>query len=185
MITTKHKNIYQIQNINKYDLINYTNHKINDINSRAIIIIPNLCNTNYTYGGVISNKIAAAYPIVEQSYNVLGKIFVHQHPGHTQFIEVTKNKSNKLFVANMIAQTGVSHKPQHRTINYAYLVESMNQIKAFICQQKIKYNDEHFDISIHSYKFGTGKGCNGDWNFITNLLSDILVPHCNIYIYNK
>ena len=110
---------------------------------------------------------------------------MHQHPGYAQFIEITKNKNNKLFVANMIAQTGVSRKPQYRTINYAYLVEAMNQIKTFICQQQLKYNDEHIDISIHSYKFGIGKSCNANWDFIINLIEDVWLQHCNILLFNK
>lgn len=182
---TKNKKLYQINYINRYDLLSYTQQKINDINNRSIIIIPNLCNINYTYGGSISKQIAEAYPIVEESYNVIGKVFINQHPGYVQFIETMKNKSNKLFVANMIAQTGVARKPYQRTINYAYLVESMQQIKKFVCQQKIKYNDEHFNISIHSYKFGIGKHCNGDWNFITDLFVDILLPYSNIFIFHK
>lgn len=185
MTTTRTKPSYHMAYVNKYDLLSYTQQKINNTHNRSIVIIPNLCNINYTYGGLISRQIAKAYPIVEESYNVIGKIFISQHPGYVQFIETIQNKSNKLFVANMIAQIGVAKKPNHRTINYAYLVESMNQIKTFICQQKVKYSDEHFDISIHSYKFGIGKHCNGNWNFISDLLTDILLPHCNIYLFHK
>lgn len=185
MTITKTKPSYHMNHINKYDLLSYTQQKINDTNNRSIIIIPNLCNTNYTYGGLISKQIAKAYPIVEESYNVIGKVFISQHPGYVQLIETMKNKSNKLFVANMIAQTGVARKPYHRTINYSYLTESMHQITQFIYQQRKKYNDEHIDISIHSYKFGIGKSCNANWDFITCLIEDIWLSCCNVLIFNR
>lgn len=185
MITIKSKNYYQINYINKYSLLDYTQDIVNNTNNRSIIIIPNLCNMNYTYGGFVSNRIAEYYPIVEQSYNVLGKVFIGQNPGYVQFIDVLKNKNNKLIVANMIAQTGAATKSLSRTIKYNYLVDSMNNIQKFIQQQKNLYTDEHVDISVHSYKFGIGKSCNGKWEFISNLIEDIWLNCSNIFIYNK
>lgn len=185
MITTKTKNYYQLNYVTKYNLLDYTKKITDDSQNRSIIIIPNLCNTNYTYGGFASSRIAEHYPIVEESYKVLGKVFVAQNPGYVQFIEVLKNKDNKLIVANMFAQTGVANKSKPRTLNYNYLVSSMNQMQQFIQRQKHKNIDEHIDISIHSYKFGIGKSCNGQWDFIKDLIDDIWLNHTNIFLYNK
>lgn len=184
VISTKSKK-YQIYNINKYKLLDFTKDKINTKNSRSIIIIPNLCNTNYIYGGTHCNSIATYYPIVEQSYNVLGKVFVNNNPGYVQFIDVLQNNDNKLIIANMLAQTGVTNQIKTRTINYNYLVDSMLKIKHMILQLQKKYIDEHIDISIHSYKFGANKSANGNWNFIINLIEDIWLPHTNINIHEK
>lgn len=180
-----HKNTnYQIiHNITKYSLIE----SIENIctNTRSIIIVPNLCNIEYKYGGIFNNKLSTKYPIVEESYNILGKNFINNNPGYVQCTNVAKyNNGSKIIVANMLCQNGITNKDKKRSIDYGYLTDSMNKIKRLIIKYQDLYKDEHFDISIHTYKFGTNKSCNANWSFISCLIEDIWLSYSNIYVYN-
>lgn len=181
------KKLYSIHNnITKYSLLDATNDIISDTKHRSIIIVPNLCNTLYKYGGVFGNRLTDKYPIVRESYNILGKTFIANNPGYVQFVEVLHKQNNYLIVANMIAQHKIIDQINHtRGIDYYSLVSSMSKIKNYILTLKEKYHDEYYDISIHSYKFGSTKDCNAKWPFIINLMEDIWLKHLNIYIYSK
>lgn len=185
IIPSNHKisNKHIINNISKYTLLD----SIDKIakNNRTIIIVPNLCNLEYKYGGVFSDKLANLYPIVKESYNILGKNFIQQNPGYVQYNTVANyHNSSKIIVANMLCQQGLTNKFKKRTINYSYLVDSMNKIKTFIYKLNQKYQDEHYDIEIHTYKFGTNRSCNANWSFIVNLIEDIWSSN-KIFIYNE
>lgn len=178
------------KNLSKYLL---SNNNIFDIVKQRIaadkfgcsVIIPHVCNNIDVFNGGFAAAIAAEYPMVKQNYHMLGKSFLKNNFGHTQFIEVlSKNKYNhKLYFANMIAQDGLPSHTKNRCINYAALVKCMINVSAFI--KKINQNADSDKIEIHAPKFGSGIA-GGNWNFISDLIEDIWSKYdVFIYQYNK
>jgi hypothetical protein len=144
------------------------------VNAKTIggssVIIPHVCNNVDLFGAGFAAAVAATYPISKDNYHLLGKKFLKDHPGYTQFIDVSYEKqyNRRLIIANMIAQNGVRSKNNPRPLNYAYLTKSMLEVKKFI---NINFDSEN-SVEIHCPKFGSGLA-GGNWKFIEYLIEDI------------
>lgn len=136
----------------------------------ASVIIPHVCNNVNLFGAGFAASVAQEYPIVKDNYHLLGKKFLAEHPGYCQFVDVEYEKQydRKLIIANMIAQNGIRAKNNPRPLNYAYLIKSMLEVRAFILKN---FNSEN-PVEIHCPKFGSGLA-GGNWRFIENLIEDI------------
>lgn len=144
------------------------------VHSRVVggssVIIPHVCNNVDLFGAGFASAVSTEYPVVKDNYHLLGKKFLKEHPGYTQFIDVEYEKqyNRRLIIANMIAQNGIRAKNNPRPLNYAYLTKSMLDIKSFILKN---FNSEN-PVEIHCPKFGSGLA-GGNWRFIENLVEDI------------
>jgi hypothetical protein len=152
------------------------------------VIVPHVCNNIDVFAGGFAASVTDRYPIVKENYHLLGKTFLRNNFGHTQFIEVpVKNKyRHKLIFANMIAQNGLPDKNRRRCLNYAALVKSMTSVSSFIRQHTNQNNNtDSLRFEIHAPKFGSGIA-GGNWNFISDLMEDIWGKQdVFIYTYNK
>lgn len=152
------------------DIFNYVDHYINAENNGCSIIIPHVCNNINVFGAGFASAITKHYPIVKENYHLLGNTFLKNNLGHTQFIEVSKNKTygHKLIFANMISQNGIISSNNPRPLNYLALAKSMVSVTNYISSN---YNEDN-KVQIHAPKFGCGLA-GGNWNFIENLIEDI------------
>jgi hypothetical protein len=148
------------------------------------VIVPHVCNNIDLFDAGFAAAVSKYYPAVKENYHLLGKNFLKNNFGHSQFIDIpVKNKYNhKLIFVNMIAQNGVRNPTNPRPLNYAALTKCMMGVAHYINQ-----NTDFFSISssveIHAPKFGSGLA-GGNWLFISDLIEDIWNKY-TVYIYDN
>lgn len=162
------------------DLFNYIEQPVRAGNNGHSVIVPHVCNNINLFGAGFAEALSNHYPIVKENYHLLGPSFLRNNLGHTQFVEVFKDKNyeHSLVFANMISQNGTIGTKNQRPLNYAALCRSMILVNQFI--QK-NYKDQ--PIQIHCPKFGCGLA-GGNWNFIKELIVDIW-KNTQVVIYVK
>lgn len=170
----KNKIYYLYENI-----FSMTKDRLNAANSGATIIIPHVCNNVDAYGAGFALEVANRFPAAKANFHLLGN---QAKLGHVQFVNVQENTQykHKLIIANMIAQNGLINKNNPRPLNYAALVNCMNQIRLYI-NRLYESNTDIEHIEIHAPKFGSGLA-GGNWNFIHCLIEDIW-NNSPVYIY--
>jgi len=133
------------------------------------IIIPHICNNANVFSGHFSQDIDVHYPEVKANYNLLGKNFLSNNPGYVQFVDVEREPvyNRRLIIATMIAQNSLFSK-NRRTLNYAYLVKSMVEIKKYVTRNFNSENSIRILLSKNAFRSG-----GGSWTFINNLIEDI------------
>jgi len=165
-----------VKNQNIFDSIRS---RINSKDRGSSVVVPHVCNNINTFGAGFASDISNKFPEVKMNFHMLGN---KTKLGQVQFVSVLKEPTYKyeIVFANMIAQNKLISKENPRPLNYAALVQSMNEVKAYINQYKNKYG-ESSNIEIHAPKFGSGLA-GGDWDFISCLIQDIWndIP---VYIY--
>lgn len=161
------------------DIFHYIKDHISNQTSGSNIIVPHVCNNIGSFGGGFTGAINNHYPIVKDSYELLGKPFLQKNPGYVQFVKCDTNPKTKysILFANMIAQNGIIGQKNRRPLNYESLVQSMINIKRYIHQNF----DADNPVQIHCPKFGCGLA-GGNWNFIRDLIKDIW-PNYSIIVY--
>jgi hypothetical protein len=163
------------------DIFDNINYYISAENNGSSIVIPHVCNNINLFGAGFAGAVAKHYPVVKENYHLLGSAFLKNNLGHTQFIEVCRDKTygHKLIFANMIAQNSIISKNNNRPLNYLALAKSMVNVNKYI-----KSNfDNDSKVQIHAPKFGCGLA-GGNWNFIENLIEDIWTDiDVTIYTY--
>lgn len=117
----------------------------NAIKSKKIghsVIVLNFCNNYGKFNSEFSKELAKRFPETEINYELLGKKFLRENPGHAQFIDVDREPeyNRRLIVANIICQNGLKAKFNKRPINYAYLMRSMIEVKRFMLNN---FNEEN------------------------------------------
>lgn len=134
------------------------------------VIIPHICNNNNSFSSVFAEEVAYLYPSVKTNYDLLGKSFLIKNPGYVQFVDVDREKeyNRRLIIASMIDQNVVSGNKNKRSLNYAYLVKSMVEIKKYIARNFNPENKVAILISRQGFKSG-----GGNWNFINDLIKDM------------
>lgn len=145
-------------------------------NEDITIVIPHVCNNVNAFGAGFADAVADKYPLVKANFHVNGS----QKLGYTQFVTAKTNKSNKLIVANMIAQNGLINNKNKRPLHYPSLVRCMYDVASFC--KNVNKNDES-RVEIHSPKFGSGLA-GGNWLFISDLIDDIW-SNIDTYVYIK
>lgn len=138
------------------------------------IIIPHVCNNVNAFGAGFADAVANKYPLVKENFHVNGA----QKLGHTQFVTAVSHKSNKIIIANMIAQNGLINMKNKRPLHYPSLVKCMYDIRTY--QKKLSLETE-CSIEIHAPKFGSGLA-GGNWQFISDLIDDIW-SDINTFVY--
>ena len=179
---TANKNIYN-HNIIYGDLFNCITQRVNDKNIGSSIVVPHVCNNIDLFGAGFAAKIAEKFPIVKENYHMLGKTFLKNNLGYSQFIKVYEDQkyNHQLFVVNMIAQNGIKNPTNHRPLNYAALVKCMINVSQFIISN-YSIGTKTEKIEIHAPKFGCGLA-GGNWNFVQDLISDIWGKY-SVFIYD-
>lgn len=180
-ITLNSSNIHYISNISLFDSVH--NRVSSQING-ASVLIPHVCNNTNVFGAGFAKSIADIYPEVKYNYHLLGKSFLQQNLGYVQYIDIKSNKisENKIIIANMIAQNGLQNSKTHRPLNYGSLAVCMFRIKNYVKELRNHFPDMQ-NIEIHAPKFGSGLS-GGNWNFISELISDIW-SDISVFIYTK
>lgn len=163
------------------DLFNYIEQVVRAGNNGSSIIVPHVCNNINVFGAGFAKQVADKYPIVKENYHLLGLNFLKNNFGHTQFIEVYKDKTHEhsLIFANMIAQNGVIGHKNTRPLNYIALCKSMTLISKYI-QDKFSKDE---GIQIHCPKFGCGLA-GGNWGIVEQLIIDAWYKF-PVFIYQK
>jgi hypothetical protein len=152
------------------DIIEYAQASINGKEAGANVIIANPCNNVDKYIGQVNKKISKVYPEAEVNYHLLGKIFLKNNPGYVQFIDVDREPTynRRLIVANMVCLNSVKSSLNPRTINYAYLVKSMVEIKKYTVNN---FNTEN-KVKIYVPKTES-RYSSVDKKFLSLLIEDI------------
>jgi hypothetical protein len=164
------KNSFVISNKNIFDVISQ---RVKGKENGASVFVPHVCNNIDLFGAGFASQVAEYYPVVKTDYHLLGKSFLKNNLGYTQFIKVSEEPQyrHKLFFCNMISQNGIKGFNNPRPLNYLALAQSMNKISQYIFTNTgfIKQNEK---IEIHCPKFGSGLA-GGNWDFISELIHDI------------
>ena len=150
------------------------------------VIVPHVCNNVDAFGAGFAGQVARNFPSVKADYHMLGKTFLKNNLGYTQFLKVYEEPKyrHKLIFANMIAQNGIVSGNNPRPLNYLALTKCMVSIAKYISEQT-DFMQKNEDVEIHAPKFGSGLA-GGNWNFISNLIEDIWSPYRTyIYTYQK
>lgn len=176
-IHKKNNNIVYI----KGNIFDNITHYVNDTSSGCSVIVPHVCNNVGAFGAGFVASINEHYPIVKENYLMLGKKFLQQNLGYTQYVEVSSNKlhKNKLIFANMIAQNGTISSKNKRPLNYAALVNCMISINKYI---SLNFSKDDNEPQIHCPRFGCGLA-GGNWNFVENLIEDIWSKY-TVFVYH-
>lgn len=159
-----------IINIKGQDIFEYASKRIYAQNNGATVIVPHVCNNINAFGAGFAGAVSNKYPIVKENYHLLGKNFLKNNLGYTQYVDVLsdKNYGHKLIFANMIAQNGILSETNHRPLNYFALIKCMASVAQYIRNNFDKDNN----IEIHCPRFGSGLA-GGNWLFIQDLIDDI------------
>jgi hypothetical protein len=162
------------------DLFEYVKSYIRQGNNGFSIIVPHVCNNVNAFGAGFAAGVQSHYPQVKENYHLLGKNFLRNNLGYTQFVEVEKDKTfgHRLIFANMIAQNGLINEMNKRPLNYFALCKSMSTVKKYILDNF----DKDSKVQIHAPKFGAGLA-GGDWKLINYLIEDIW-SNFDVFIYN-
>jgi hypothetical protein len=170
----KHNTVYHL--IKNKDILELATNRTTTHN----IIIPHVCNNVNGFGAGFAGYLSSKLPHVKENFHLLGN---KAKLGYTQFIDayINKDTNNKIIIANMIAQNGLISKLNTRPLNYFALASCMSTVKNQIINLKNK--DVSTDIEIHCPKFGSGLA-GGDWQFISELISDIWT-NIPVYVYIK
>lgn len=170
MIHTKNKQPKNIVYV-KGDIFDHLPHYVHSKHDGCSVIVPHVCNNVGAFGAGFVSAINNHYPIVRENYNLLGKNFLQQNLGYTQFVEVLSDKvyNHKLIFANMIAQNGLISNKNKRPLNYYALVKCMASVGKYI---QNNFSQDSRPPQIHCPKFGCGLA-GGNWNFIADLMEDI------------
>ena len=170
--------IYSNQNI-----FNIINTRTSSGNDGCTVFVPHVCNNIDLFGAGFASQVADNYPSVKTNYHLLGKSFLKNHMGYSQFIKVQEDQKfkNKLYFVNMIAQNGTRSSTNLRPLNYFGLVKAMNSLSEFI-DTKTGFLNKSEKIEIHCPKFGSGLA-GGNWNFISDLINDIWWKY-TVFVYS-
>jgi hypothetical protein len=176
----KENNLFLIKNEDIFDLIQQ---RVSADHSGATVFVPHVCNNIDQFGAGFASSVASHYPSVKADYHMLGKNFLKNNLGHSQFLKVYEEPKykHKIYFINMIAQNGIRSASNPRPLNYAALVRCMINVSYFINNNTGHTNNtEH--IEIHAPKFGSGLA-GGNWNFISDLITDIWSKY-PVFIYD-
>jgi len=165
----KKENLMPKMQNNIKDIFEISDSIIKGKENGSSIIIPHVCNNANVFTGNFAHEITDHYPEVKTNYHLLGKNFLSRHPGYVQFIDVDREPkyNRRLIVASMIAQNSIYSK-NRRTLNYAYLVKSMIEVKKYALSYFNSENKLVLMISPKAFKAG-----GGNWSFINNLIEDV------------
>jgi hypothetical protein len=138
------------------------------------IVIPHICNTIGSWGSGFVLPLAKAYPISRTVYFAKHNEF-GLNLGEVQIPLV----DDGVYVANMIAQNGISSgrtgdisRVNSKPIRYAALCQCLNKVNMLF-----------EDCDVYAPKFGSGLA-GGNWEFIEELIDEILVDVRDIYIFS-
>lgn len=126
------------------------------------VIIPHICNDIKKWGAGFVLAISKEWKKPEQLFRS-----TNLKLGEVQFIQVT----NKIIIANMIAQHGIRHKNNKTPIRYDNLRSALIKVN----KKAIKTNS-----IIMAPKFGSGLA-GGNWNFIEQIIKDEIKVETIIY----
>lgn len=160
-----------------------SNEDIFDISLRTIssadrisVVVPHVCNNVNAFGAGFADAISTRYPVVKANFHVNGS----QKLGRTQFVTAYTKNSNKIIIANMIAQNGLINSKNKRPLHYPSLVKCMYDVSTYC---KNLSDSTESVVQIHAPKFGSGLA-GGNWVFVADLIDDIW-SNINTYIYIK
>jgi len=151
------------------DIFEIAGEHINAKENGESIIIPHICNNANVFSGSFAQYIDSHYPEIKTNYSLLGRTFLSNNPGYVQFVDVDREPlyNRRLIIATMIAQNSLYSK-NRRTLNYAYLVKSMIEVKKYVVRNFNAESKIKILVAKNAFKQG-----NGNWTFITNLIEDV------------
>ncbi len=134
------------------------------------VIIPHIVNDVGAWGAGFVIPLARHFPLAKQKYLKWSQ-GIDLKPfrlGQVQYVLVKDNPNNRIWVANMVSQSGIVNIQNTKPIRYAALVKCMESVK-----------DAAYNISptenvcqILAPKFGAGLA-QGNWLFIEELINEI------------
>ena len=142
---------------------------INNDDSPGAIILPHVVNDKKAFGAGFVIPLARQFPIVKQEYLKWAEsdgydVAFSEDPcfilGNTQFVNV----DDKVFVANMLAQTLGGKRPLY----YNHLARCMDEVAQFVFSRT--QSREH-EARIFCPAFGSGLS-GGYWPFVEQLIDD-------------
>lgn len=169
--------------LNNKDIFEEIHKRVSAGNDGSTVFVPHVCNNIDLFGAGFAAQVADRYPSVKADYHMLGKVFLKNNLGYSQILKIFEDQKykHKLYFVNMIAQNGIIGQNNTRPLDYYALVRSMSSLSSFI-QNKTGFSNGSEKIEIHCPKFGSGLA-GGNWNFISDLISDIWGKY-NIFVYN-
>lgn len=138
------------------------------------IVIPHICNNIGAWGSGFVVPLGNKYPMSRKVY--LAK---NEDSGLELGTVHYAHVDSKVYVANMIAQDGISakstgnrHRVNSKPIRYAALCKCLEEV-----------NNQFADCDIYAPKFGSGLA-GGNWEFIEELIDEILTDVRSIYVFS-
>jgi hypothetical protein len=165
--------------------LTYTEGNVLEPIGDGIKVIPHICNNINKWGSGFTYSLSKKWEEPEKEYreymsycsgdpkDKLGHLAHYLSSAH--FIQV----ENDIYIANMIAQSGIISKNNPKPIKYVALVKCMEKVVEII---KTFYQQDK--ISIHCPKFGS-KLAGGNFSFILELINEIWINNdINVTIYD-
>lgn len=170
ILINKNKSSFVYSNNNLFEI---AMNRVTATHNGATVIVPHVCNNIDTFGAGFAAQVAKYFPIVKENYHLLGKNFLKNNLGHSQFIDVYENKQykHKLIFVNMISQNGIRSNTNPRPLNYAALCKAMVSVSSYI-RMNTEWLQKNQYVEIHAPKFGSGLA-GGNWNFISDIIDDV------------
>jgi hypothetical protein len=159
--------------VSSQDIFHVSKERVNAQHNGATVIIPHVCNNVDAFGAGFASCVAQEFPSVKADYHLLGKSFLKNNLGYTQFIKVYEEPKyrHRLVFANMIAQNGIISSTNDRPLNYLALAKCMVSVSKYINDNTDFLQNKH-SVEIHAPKFGSGLS-GGNWAFISDIIEDI------------
>lgn len=169
--------------LNNQNIFHKITERVKAQHNGCTVFVPHVCNNIDSFGAGFAGQVSSIYPEVKSNYHLLGKHFLKNNLGYSQFVDVYDDKQygNKIIFVNMIAQNGIRNSTNTRPLNYAALSQCMISIARYI-NNNTGFLTKNEKIEIHAPKFGSGLA-GGNWNFISELIDDIWKKY-PVYIYN-
>lgn len=155
------------------------------------IIIPHVCNDIGGWGSGFVVPLGNTFPASKENYHEWhdnnsdplnlqqGILSSHKFElGKMQFVPV----QDKIWVANMIAQTDLISEDNLKPLKYYALVKCLEAVRKMALRLSGPDRTDPNNVQIHAPKFGSDRA-GGDWNVIEELITDIWAG-INVTIYS-
>ena len=130
-------------------------------------IIAHIVNDAGKFGAGFSGQLSRKFPVVGSRYHNWFAGLGHEPPfwpGTIQLIEA--DKDNRIYVANMLAQSGVKYSTTKRDLVMYDMLRN--------CLSIVGIMSQGIDATVHMPMIGTGLA-GGDWNKIEFIINEELV----------
>ena len=145
-------------------MIKYVKGDVLGVTERPAVIM-HVCNDIGAWGRGFVKSVSAKWDLPEKRYRAMN----YHVLGSVDFVQVEEG----LWVANMIAQSGIRSKVNPHPLKYASLA---------LCTRKVAIFANENNATVHAPKLGAGLA-GGSWDVIKVILEQGIATECDVTIY--